>query len=62
MKKLGLLFLLVPFCLMGQENSSNINNVTHIEVKMGHEAQFVEGVKEYTKCYAENNGESKWNR
>ncbi len=61
MKKLGLLFLLAPFFLMGQDNSSNIINLTHIKVKMGHEAQFVEGVKMYNKCYSKNEGEGKWN-
>ena len=61
MKKLGLLLLIAPFILMGQADSSNINNVTHIQVKMGHEAQFVEGVKMYNKCYSDNGGEGKWN-
>jgi hypothetical protein len=61
MKKLGLLLLIVPFILLGQDNTSNITNLTHIEVKMGHEAQFVEGVKMYNKCYSENGGEGKWN-
>ena len=61
MKKLSLLLLIVPFILMGQDNSSSINNVTHIQVKMGHEAQFVEGVKMYKKCYSDNGGEGKWN-
>lgn len=60
MKKLGLLFLTIPFFLMGQ-NESIINNITHIQVKMGHEAQFAEGVKMYKKCYEENNGEGTWN-
>jgi hypothetical protein len=62
MKKLSILLLIVPFILMGQDdNSSVINNVTHIKVKMGHDAQFIEGVKMYKKCYAENGGEDTWN-
>ncbi len=62
MKKLSLLLLIVPFILMGQDDdSSKITNVTHITVKMGHEAQFAEGVEKYKKCYSENNGEGKWN-
>ncbi|WP_296312438.1 hypothetical protein [Winogradskyella sp. UBA3174] len=61
MKKLGFLLLIVPFFLMGQDDSSSINNVTHIEVKIGHEAQFVEGVKMYNKCYSDNSGDAKWN-
>jgi hypothetical protein len=62
MRKLCFLLLIVPFFLMGQDDdSSNIINVTHITVKMGHEAQFAEGVNKYKKCYAENNGEGKWN-
>ncbi|MCA0133684.1 hypothetical protein [Winogradskyella alexanderae] len=62
MRKLSILLLAVPFFLMGQnDNSSVINNVTHIKVKMGHDAQFMEGVKMYKKCYAENGGEGTWN-
>ncbi|WP_431158727.1 hypothetical protein [Winogradskyella poriferorum] len=62
MKKLSILLLVVPFFLMGQdENTSMINNVTHIKVKMGHDAQFIEGVKNYKKCYAENGGTDTWN-
>jgi hypothetical protein len=61
MKKLSLLLLIVPFFLLGQDDSSNITNLTHIQVKIGHEAQFVEGVKMYNKCYSENDGDGKWN-
>ncbi|MCA0153557.1 hypothetical protein [Winogradskyella vincentii] len=62
MKKLSILLLVVPFFLMGQDdNSAMINNVTHIKVKMGHDAQFIDGVKKYKKCYAENGGEDTWN-
>ncbi|WP_439151944.1 hypothetical protein [Winogradskyella sp.] len=62
MRKLCFLLLIVPFFLMGQDDdSSNIVNVTHITVKMGHEAQFAEGIDKYKKCYEENNGEGTWN-
>jgi hypothetical protein len=61
MKKLSLLLFIVPFILMGQDDSSNIINLTHIEVKIGHEAQFAEGAKMYNKCYSDNDGEGKWN-
>lgn len=61
MRKLSLLLLVIPFFLMGQDDSSNIINLTHIEVKMGHEADFAQGVEKYKKCYAENGGESTWN-
>ena len=61
MKKLSLLLLVVPFFLLGQEDANHLSNLTHIKVKMGHEAQFIEGVKMYKKCYAENGGEDKWN-
>lgn len=60
MKKLSLFFLVVPLFLLGQ-NPEHIINLTHINVKMGHEAQFAEGVKMYNKCYAENGGENTWN-
>jgi hypothetical protein len=60
MKKLSFLVALVPFFLMGQ-TPEHIINLTHIEVKMGHEAQFAEGVKMYKKCYTEAGGEDQWN-
>jgi hypothetical protein len=59
MKRLSLLVLLVPFFLMGQ-TPEHIINLTHIQVKMGHEAQFAEGVKMYNKCYSETGGENEW--
>lgn len=49
MKKLSFLVALVPLFLLGQIHE-HIINLTHIEVKMGHEAQFAEGVKMYKKC------------
>ena len=62
MKKLSILLLVVPFFLMGQDDvPSVINNVTHIKVKMGHDAQFVEGVQKYKKCYADAGGDGTWN-
>lgn len=61
MRKLSLLLLVIPIFLMGQENDSKIINLTHINVKMGHESDFADGVKRYKKCYAENGGESNWN-
>ena len=62
MRKICFLLLIVPFFLLGQEeNSSNIINVTHIKVKVGHEAQFAEGVRLYKECYAESGGEDTWN-
>ncbi len=61
MKKLSLLLLVVPFFLIGQDDANHISNLTHIKVKMGHEAQFVEGVKMYKKCYAESGGDDTWN-
>jgi hypothetical protein len=60
MKKLCLLLLVVPFLILAQDDSGYIDNLTHIKVKMGHEAQFAEGVKMYKKCYVENGGEDTW--
>jgi hypothetical protein len=60
MRKLLLLCLLAPLMIMGQ-NESIILNLTHVNVKMGHEAQFMEGMKMYKKCYTDNNGDSGWN-
>jgi hypothetical protein len=60
MRKLLLLGLLAPLMMMGQ-NETVILNLTHVNVKMGHEAQFMEGMKMYKKCYVDNKGESGWN-
>lgn len=60
MKKLCLLLLVVPFLILAQDDAGYIDNLTHIKVKMGHEAQFAEGVKMYKKCYVENGGEDTW--
>ena len=60
MKKLSVLLMVIPFFMFGQEDSNYLDNLTHIKVKMGHEAQFAEGVKMYKKCYSENGGEDNW--
>ena len=61
MRKLILVMFLVPIMMMGQENESKILSLTHVKVKLGHEAQFFEGMKMYKKCYGENGGEDGWN-
>lgn len=59
MRTLFLICLLGPMLMLGQ-NNSQILSLTEVQVKMGHEAQFMEGMKMYNKCYADNNGENDW--
>ncbi len=61
MKKLIYLIALVPFLLFSQSDESILLNMSKITVKMGHDAQFAEGVKMYKKCYKENDGDGNWN-
>ena len=53
--------LFFPILMMGQENDSFVLSMTSVQIKMGHEAQFSEGMKMYNKCYKENGGEDSWN-
>ena len=53
MRKLLYLLLLLPFVVVSQGNESFL--------KQGHEAQFIEGVKSWKKCYQDNEGKNKWN-
>ena len=61
MRKLLYLLLLSPIVMLSQENESFLLNLSEITVKSGHEAQFIEGVKSYKKCYNDNEGKDKWN-
>ena len=61
MRKLLYLLLLIPVVLVSQENESFLLNLSEITVKSGHDAQFIEGVKSYKKCYNDNEGKDKWN-
>jgi len=61
MRKLLYLLLLLPFVVVSQGNESFLLNLTEINVKQGHEAQFIEGVKSWKKCYQDNEGKNKWN-
>ena len=61
MRKLCLLVALLPFLMFSQDNEKFLLDMSEITVKLGHDAQFVEGVKKYKKCYAENKGTDKWN-
>lgn len=61
MRKLLYLLLLSPIMLLSQENESFLLNLSEITVKSGHNAQFIEGVKSWKKCYVDNEGKDKWN-
>jgi hypothetical protein len=51
MRKLLYALLLLPFLVVAQGNESLLLNLSEITVKHGHDAQFVEGVKSWKKCY-----------
>jgi hypothetical protein len=61
MKQLVYLMLLLPFVIVSQENESFLLNLSEITVKPGHDAQFIEGVKAWKKCYKDNEGTMTWN-
>ena len=60
MRKLLYLILLLPFVAISQEIPSFLLNLSEITVKSGHNAQFVEGVKSWKKCYKDNDGKDEW--
>ena len=47
--------------LLSQESESFLLNLSEITVKSSHNAQFLEGVKSWKKCYMDNEGKDKWN-
>lgn len=61
MKQLVYFMLLLPFVIVSQENESFLLNLSEITVKPGHDAQFIEGVKTWKKCYKDNEGTMTWN-
>uniref|UniRef100_UPI003593E1DC hypothetical protein n=1 Tax=Aquiflexum sp. TaxID=1872584 RepID=UPI003593E1DC len=46
--------------LTAQSNDNAILNTNEITVKPGHNAQFIEGVKQFKACYLENGGTNNW--
>lgn len=46
--------------LTAQNDNSVLMTLNEITVKYGHNAQFIEGVKQWKDCYLENNGENSW--
>lgn len=61
MRKLFYALLLLPFIAVSQGNEAFLLNLSEITVKTGHDAQFVEGVKSWKKCYKDNDGKDPWN-
>jgi len=61
MRKLLFLILLLPVMALSQSNESILLGMTELNVKHGHNEQFVAGVKAYQKCYMDNGGTNKWN-
>ncbi|NCQ15847.1 MAG: hypothetical protein GW810_13825, partial [Flavobacteriales bacterium] len=47
--------------LSAQNNEKALLTMSEITVKQGHNAQFMEGVKQWKECYLENKGEETWN-
>ena len=61
MRKLFYALLLLPFFAVSQGNEAFLLNLSEITVTQGHDAQFVEGVKSWKKCYKDNDGKDPWN-
>ena len=67
MKTVKLILMTAIFATMSmgvanaQSNNYTLLNSDEITVKPGHNAAFVEGVKQYKACYLENEGEGSWN-
>jgi len=60
MRKLLFMVLLLPVLAISQSNDSFLLNMTELNVKFGHNEQFLEGMKAYKKCYVDNGGTDKW--
>lgn len=61
MRKLLFLVVLLPLMALSQSNESVLLGMTELNVKFGHNEQFLEGMKTYKKCYVDNGGTNKWN-
>ncbi|SEQ86479.1 hypothetical protein SAMN05421824_2533 [Hyunsoonleella jejuensis] len=61
MRKLLLLFLLMPLFIFSQNDDSFLLTLSEITVKPGHNSQFIAGVKAWKECYINNEGEDNWN-
>lgn len=53
--------LLLPTTTQAQDSEPKLTDLTRFTVKFGHDANFTEGVKKWTKCYKDNNGTDTWN-
>jgi len=60
MKKLLIIIMILPLMALGQEERGTLMSFTDFTVKMGHAAQFEDGVKKWKKCYLEAGGENSW--
>jgi len=60
MKKLVFLLLFMPCILLAQTFEDGILTLTEFTIKIGHSAQFEDGVKKWKECYNANGGENTW--
>jgi len=60
MKRILFLLIFLPIFLIGQTPPSSLLSVSELTVKMGHHAQFIQGVKMFNECYAAAKGTDKW--
>lgn len=58
---LALTFCTMPLVSHGQNDGSQILNVTEFTLLPGHEMQFIEGVKLWKECYKEHSGTDNFN-
>ncbi len=59
MKKLLIILIVLPLFAMAQM-TEGLLDLTEVTVKQGHNAQFLEGVKQWKACYNSENGPDRW--
>ena len=61
MRKLIILFLLIPIMGISQDQESRILHMFELKIKMNEGQKFNEGMKKWKDCYLENKGTDTWN-
>jgi hypothetical protein len=59
MKKVLIILMVLPLFAVAQM-TEGLLDLTEITVKQGHNAQFLDGVKQWKACYNEENGTDNW--
>lgn len=60
MKKVLIIIMLLPFMAVSQTFEKGLLGMSSLTVKLGHSAQFEDGVKKWKECYLGNEGDWSW--